>query len=247
MTARLRIAGVCTSYGRRPLLRHIDLSVAAGEIIGVIGPNGSGKSTLLKAVVGALALDAGTISLDGTDLRRLTPGQRHRRGIAMKTQMPRFVPSLTVEENLLLARSYDLPVRGWLASRARRGPRPDASGTPLAGREQVLAAELSHGEQQWLNLLATFVRQPSVVLLDEPAAGQSDGDRQITEALIGRLHTERSSIVIIDHDLDLIQRLCTRIAVLANGELVAVGTPEEIRADPAVRSAYLDGGRRDRG
>jgi branched-chain amino acid transport system ATP-binding protein len=246
MSARLSIQGVCTSYGRRPLLRNINLEVGRGEIVGVIGPNGSGKSTMLRAIVGAIGLDAGTISLDGRDLGDATPGERRHHGIAMKTQMPRFVPSLTVDANLMLARSFDESVRGWLRSRPRAHPPFDLAGTPLHGRGGVIAAELSHGEQQWLNILATFAREPSVVLLDEPAAGQSDIDRHETERLIGRLHAADRSIVIIDHDLDLIQRLCTRIAVLANGELVAVGTPDEIRADPAVRAAYLDGGRRDR-
>jgi branched-chain amino acid transport system ATP-binding protein len=104
---------------------------------------------------------------------------------------------------------------------------------------------LSHGEQQWLNLLATFGRAPSLVLLDEPAAGMSDSERQETERLITSLKGSECSILIIDHDLDLIQRLCERIVVLANGEMVAAGTPDEIRASTAVKEAYLDGGRRD--
>jgi ABC-type branched-subunit amino acid transport system ATPase component len=245
VTARLEIDDVCTSYGRRPLLRHIDLTVAPGEIVGVIGPNGSGKSTLLKAVVGSLEIDAGAVRLDGCDMGRQRPGRRRRLGIAMKTQMPRFVPSLTVDENVRLADNFDLGVRSWMRSRARPIAAEGLDRTPLAGRGGVPARELSHGEQQWLNLLATFSRNPRLVLLDEPAAGMSDSERQETERLITSLKGSDCSVMIIDHDLDLIQRLCERIVVLANGELVAAGTPEEIRASPAVREAYLDGARRD--
>lgn len=240
----LECRAVTKSYGPRRVLSDVDLSVEPGEVLGLIGPNGSGKSTLMNSIVGRTGIDAGTILFDGQDLAGRRLEERRRLGISMKSQMPSFVPSLTVAENLRLASHYDRSFARWIRPR-RDVIHEHLAQSPLAARADAVAADLSHGEQQWLNLLATFSRQPRLILLDEPAAGLNESERETTRALILALKPENAALVVIDHDLDLIQRMCDRITVLHNGDVIATGTPEQVRSDATVRAAYLDGRRRD--
>ncbi len=229
---------ISKSYGSHLVLDGVELTVEPDQVVGLIGPNGSGKSTLLKIVAGLLAPDSGSVSLMGVDVTSLTTDRRRRLGLTMKSQMPDFVPSLSVAENLYLAGRYDRSIRQWMGRRFS-GEVADIDLGPLAGRLEVVAAELSHGEQQWLDMFRCFLRSPNLVLLDEPAAGMSHEERQLTEAFIRALKPMGGGVLIVDHDLDLIQRLCDRIVVLHHGRVVASGTTAEIQADPNVRSAYL--------
>lgn len=240
----LECRAVTKSYGPRRVLSQVDLAVDAGEVLGLIGPNGSGKSTLMNTIVGRTGIDAGTILFDGQDVAGHRLEDRRRLGISMKSQMPSFVSTLTVAENLRLVSNYERSFARWARPR-RDVAHEHLARSPLAEKGDALASDLSHGEQQWLNLLATFSRQPRLILLDEPAAGLNEHERETTRTLIMGLKPTESALVIIDHDLDLIQRMCDRITVLHNGDVIATGTPEQVRSDAAVRDAYLDGRRRD--
>src|SRR4029077_7585359 len=209
-----------------------------GSVHGLIGPNGSGKSTLLHALAGKRIPDRGHIFANGVDITRDSPSKRSRLGLSIKFQLARVYPQLTVSGNLLVALQAHTPLRGLLTSRTRSSltsqieTRLDEVG--LAGKGALAAKLLSHGQQQWLEIAMARALEPAVLLLDEPNAGMSQHERRITGEII-RLASRDAGVLIVDHDLDFIKDLCTHMTVLAQGAVVATGTPAEIEADPVVQ------------
>jgi branched-chain amino acid transport system ATP-binding protein len=229
-------------FGPVIALEDAGLDVERGEIHGLIGPNGSGKSTLLHVIAGRTLPDGGTVALDGGDITRDRPSVRARKGLSIKFQLARVYREQTVEENLLLALQVGTSLPGLVLSRSRTRLAPQvAQGLEDFGLADVRArpaGELSHGEQQWLEIAMAIATGPNVLLLDEPTGGMSAQERARTGELI-RAAAERCAVVIVEHDLDFIRGLCDRITVLHQGRRIATGSPAEIEQDKQVAEVYL--------
>ena len=237
----IEITGLTRHFGGIRALDGVDLRVAAGERHAVIGPNGAGKSTLFNVLTGELDATGGTIRMFGKDLGRLTTWQRARSGLARMYQRNELFDPLTARENVLLS---ILSLRG--AYRPLRSPdavalrEADAvlGQVGLAGRERALAGSLSHGERRQLELALALARRPRVLLLDEPTAGMSPAETERITALIGALD-RTLTLLIVEHDMDVVFRLADRITVLHEGRPIASGRPDEIRGDTHVHDVYL--------
>ncbi len=242
MSEILTTRDVVKSFGRLRALRGVSLRVGRGELHGLIGPNGSGKSTLLKCIVGAEHTSDGSISFNGVDVTRMPPDRRARLGMCLKFQVTSILPALSVYDNVLLAVQRDASLGQLLRSSTRRALRAEVmtllEAVNLADKSSVLAQELSHGQQQWLEIAMALSQQPSLLLLDEPTAGMNREERRATGDLLERL-AEGTSMVIVEHDLDFVRRMCTRITVLEQGEVIAEGSASEIEQNENVKGAFI--------
>lgn len=238
----LEARGIVKRFGPLAALDGAGLAVEAGEIHGLIGPNGSGKSTLLHVIAGRTLPDAGSVVLDGQTITHDRPSDRARRGLSIKFQLARVYRGQTVEENLLLATQSRTSLPGLMFSRSRKRLAPEVTRVladfGLDSVRRRLAAELSHGEQQWLEIAMAMATNPKVLLLDEPTGGMSPTERAHTGELI-REAARRCAVVMVEHDLDFIRGLCDRITVLHQGRCVATGAPAEIEHDERVADVYL--------
>jgi branched-chain amino acid transport system ATP-binding protein len=244
MTPVLEVDSLQKWFGGLHATRNLSLNISDGELHAVIGPNGAGKTTLISQLFGELRSDAGTIRLTGQNITTLPTHARARLGMARSFQITTLVRELTVLANVMLAiaaldghafriwgsvyRDRTLIERA-LAALARVG---------LAADPNELVANLSHGEQRLLELAIALVGRPKLILLDEPMAGLGhEESRAMTELLRGL--KRRTTIILVEHDMDAVFGLADRITVLVRGEVIAVGTPEEIRQHARVREAYL--------
>lgn len=232
--------------GSVPIVDEVSLSVTEGEFLVVIGPNGAGKTTLLNLLSGVAIPTSGRVLFRGEDVTRAPSYQRARRGLGRTFQTSSIFTNLSVIENVQIAAQAHLGGSGevWrLASRdraaiERAGAALDEVG--LAARAGFLAGSLSHGEKRKLDLAILIATDASVVMLDEPTAGMAVEDVPEIVALLRRMHRERgSTVVMVEHRLDLIQGLADRMAVMHHGALLAVDTPERVIANDVVQSAYL--------
>lgn len=245
--ALLQIAGVSRSFGGVHALSDVSLDVVAGEVHALIGPNGAGKTTLIHQISGMQRPDAGKILFAGKDITRLSMHERVAAGIARSWQITNVFLRLSALDNVCLAvqgrqRDWGSSFRFWRPVDAERRIAEEAHSwlaeVGLAGREQVLAGSLAHGEQRQLELALALATGPSLLLLDEPMAGM--GPEESTQVVELIEHLGRSvSILLVEHDMDAVFRLADRISVLVGGRLLCTGTPDEVRANPEVRSAYL--------
>jgi branched-chain amino acid transport system ATP-binding protein len=228
-------------FGGIRALAGVDLRVDAGERRAVIGPNGAGKTTLFNVLTGELRATGGTMRLGGTDLAPLTTWKRARLGLARMYQRNELFDPLSARDNVLLS----ITSLGG-AYRPLRSPGRDEVAQADAVLDQVglgdrvsaPARALSHGERRQLELALALARRPRVLLLDEPTAGMSPAETERIAALIGAL--DRSiTLLIVEHDMDVVFRLADRITVLHEGRAIAEGTPDEIRGDRQVHDVYL--------
>ena len=232
-----RFGGVCASDGA-------SLDVAHGELHALIGPNGAGKTTLIQQIAGALAPDAGSIVLAGQDITRLPMHERVHRGLARSYQVTNLFARLSVLDNLALAvqaRSGS-SLRFWRPARSEAARYEEAARVAarvgLEARLAVSAAALAHGEQRQLELGLALATRPRLLLLDEPMAGMGPEESERMVALIGSLRGEYT-VLLVEHDMDAVFRLATRISTLVAGRVIACDTPGAIRVHPEVRRAYL--------
>ncbi|MCZ7661407.1 MAG: ABC transporter ATP-binding protein [Xanthobacteraceae bacterium] len=223
----------------------VDLTVAEGEILGLIGPNGSGKSTIINLICGLFPLTDGEVVFRGTDISTLPPHERVALGIARTFQNIRLFGQLTVWQNLWVAQKARGQgrgfLRGWLG-----GSRHDRVAIDktldffdLGHKRDELAGNLAFGEQRRLEFARAFAAKPSLLLLDEPAAGMNAEEIDQLDARIRQLRREGVTIVLIEHHVELVMSVTDRIAVLNFGQKIAEGTPAEIQTNPLVREAYL--------
>ena len=217
-------------------LDRVSLSVKRGETLGLIGPNGSGKTTLINAITGQVPLSGGRITLGETDLTGRSPREVALAGVARTFQIGRNFSNLTVIENVATAAlGHGAGLRD---AKARAWSLLDEFG--LAGRADELASGLSFGDKRRVEVARALAGEPAFLLLDEPAAGMNDAE---TEALLEILSSlpsgRRLGLLIIDHDMSLIMRLCQRLHVLASGRTIAEGDRQAVRNNPAVIEAYL--------
>ncbi len=237
----LEVKGVTKKFGALQALNGVDLSVQAGEFHGLIGPNGSGKSTLLKALAGAHFPSSGRIFFDGADITSAPPYERARAGLSLKFQITAILPELSVYDNVLLALQSNDSLAILFRSRTRREldsqVRQALAQFRLAARADDLAGELSHGEQQWLEISMALARRPKLLLLDEPTAGMSPEERRVTGELLLPIKSQ-CALLIVEHDLDFIKHICDRLTVLDQGRVLDSGTVQEIEQSVKVQEVY---------
>jgi len=246
----LSIQGISRSFGGVYAVRDVSLDLAQGEARGVIGPNGAGKSTLFNLITGHLMADHGTVRFDGTRVERMTPHRRARLGVSIVFQGARVFRGMTVRENVMVG-AHGRTNAGFVSS-ALRLPRhrhdervirehADAalSRVGLTEWADLPAESLPLGRQRSLQVARALCAEPKILLLDEPASGLRAAEREALAVLIEELRATGLTIMLIEHDVAFVTRLVDRVTVLALGEVIAEGTPQEIRADPAVVSAYL--------
>lgn len=243
-SALLRVEHLAKRFGAVAATRDLSLEVAEGSIHGVIGPNGAGKTTLVAQLAGELKPDAGRILFDGRDITSLAVHRRVHLGLARSFQISNTLLSFTLLENVALAVQARIghSFRFWAdAARDERINR-DALGVlqtvGLADRHDRLASEVSHGERRLLEIAIALATGPKMLLLDEPMAGIGPEEGQRMVDMLRNLRG-RVTILLIEHDMDAVFSLADRITVLVYGRPIATGTPAEIRADAAVREAYL--------
>ena len=231
-------------YGALVVTDGVSLALAPHSIHAVIGPNGAGKTTLIHQIFGTVRPDAGRIVLGGHDVTRMAPHRRARLGLARSFQITSVLPEFTVLENVALAvlggHGSTLRMVRPMAREARLNDPAMAvlHRVGLTGRGASLAGALSHGEKRQLELALALAAEPRVLLLDEPLAGAGPEE---AERLIGLLRTLRADcgILLVEHDMDAVFQLADEISVLSQGRVIARGPPAAIRADAAVRAAYL--------
>ncbi|MFJ8737876.1 ATP-binding cassette domain-containing protein [Embleya sp. NPDC127516] len=241
--ALLTITGLTRRYGALAAVDGLDLTVRRGARHALLGPNGAGKSTVLGMVAGAIPVTSGSIVFAGRDITRLPPARRSRIGIARAFQQPAVVPSLSVLDNVTLAAWRHARVTGtaWRPTRYRALAAEAATHLETVGltdRADENAGELSHGSRRLLDIAMALAGHPKLLLLDEPAAGLTDTDIERLAAVLKALPAE-VTMVLVEHNFALVREVTDTVTVLASGQLLATGTPDEIAADQAVRDTYL--------
>lgn len=240
----LKVSNLVKRFGGLLATDNVSLTVEPGEIHALIGPNGAGKSTLINQLCGELAPDSGRIELMGRDVTRLPVHERVDLGLGRTFQVTTLLDDATCRANIAMAvqAREGLNFRIWdrVMARGRLWDHADAllAGTPLADRSETSVHDLSHGERKQLELLVALAREPSLLLLDEPMAGLGHAESQ---EMIARLHEigTYTPMLLVEHDMEAVFALATRISVLVYGRIIATGTVEEIRENPEVREAYL--------
>ncbi|WP_419999223.1 ABC transporter ATP-binding protein [Streptomyces boninensis] len=227
-------------FGGVTALNRVSVSAAPGEIVGLIGPNGAGKTTLFDALSGLRRPDAGRVLLGGDDVTRRAPVWRARRGLRRTFQRQQLFGQLTVADNLLVAQEWH---GGHLAAtRARRAARADEvlARTGLEPLRDRYAGTLPVGQARMVELARALADPPSVLLLDEPASGMTKPERARLAGVVRETAAGGDcAVVVVEHDVGFVMELCSRVVVLDLGRVLAEGTPQEIRENPAVRAAYL--------
>ena len=226
----LEIHDARKNFGGVHALAGCGFSVGEGEIVGLIGPNGSGKTTLFNTIVGYLPLDGGRILYRGEDVTGLPPYQIARKGIGRTFQVTRIFPKMTLLENVAL------PTRN-AAANERAHELLEFVG--LADLQDEYASDLSFGQQRLLSILQVLMLDPGLILLDEPAAGVSPMMQKKLLELIHYLNEDGRTFLIIEHNMDVIMNNCERVVVLSMGEKIAEGSPDEVRRNEAVLTAYF--------
>jgi branched-chain amino acid transport system ATP-binding protein len=242
--AILTVTELRKSFGALVATDSVNLDVLEGETHAIIGPNGAGKTTLIAQLSGDLRPDTGQIRFAGEDITRLSAPQRAHKGFARSFQITSIYHNFTALDNVALAVQAHAghSFRFWRPARAEvalRDPAREAlREVGLVGRADVLAAELSHGEHRQLEVAMALATRPRLLLLDEPVAGMGLEESQRMVQFLAGLKG-RQSIILIEHDMDAVFTLADRISVLVYGRIIASGTPQEVRANPEVRRAYL--------
>ena len=245
MSPVLAVEGITKRFGGITAVDGVSFEVRQGEILGLIGPNGSGKSTLFNCILGQIRPNSGSVRLDGRDVTGLDPALLNRMGVSRTFQLLQVFPNLSVRENLILAGQEHI---GSVGSRLF-GKRDAGLGAAadkmiaffrLGHLANAKAGGISYGQQKLLDAAMAFMAGPRLVLLDEPAGGVNLtmlGD--LKERLRALNREEKATFVIIEHNMEFVMSLCTRVIVLAEGKILAEGPPAEVRADPRVVDAYL--------
>ena len=242
--AALSVQGLSKQFGALVVTRAVDLDLAPGARLGLIGPNGAGKTTLINLLSGVLSPDAGKIELAGVSIERLRPEQRVRRGLARTHQINTLLPETSARDNVAVAIAERERLawrvlfqrRRWSRCREEAQARLEEIGLGSEAEGPVRA--LAYGQQRLLEIAIAMALKPRVLLLDEPAAGVPSGEVSVIHEALGRLPRE-VAVLLIEHDMDLVFRFAREIVVLVQGSVLSRGTPEQTRADPRVRAAYL--------
>jgi branched-chain amino acid transport system ATP-binding protein len=239
----LRTDALTVRFGGLTALNRVDFAVERGEIRAVIGPNGAGKSTFFNCLTGVLRPTAGHILFDGKDITGLPPDRTSQKGIARSYQITNILPNASVLENVRIAAQSRRHAWSMLSHhRAYKDLLEKAEAAldevGLGGKADELAANLSHGEQRNLEIGIALATEPQLLCLDEPTAGMSATETHETMALVRRI-ARNLTILIVEHDMQVVMELAHRITVLHYGEILAEGTPAQIQENPRVLEVYL--------
>ncbi|MFC4638292.1 ABC transporter permease subunit [Deinococcus hohokamensis] len=247
-TPLLQVGHAVKRFGGLRAVDDVSFELRAGEILGLIGPNGAGKSTLFNLLTGVSPATSGRVTLLGRDITGRSAGQIHRLGVSRTFQHVKVLPELTLLENTMMG-GYARARAGILRSMLHLERREEAAlqhealqqleRVGLGEQAAALAGGLPLGQQRILEVARALVADPALLLLDEPAAGLRYGEKAALSALLRRLQGEGVTILIVEHDMDLVMNLVDRLVVMSSGQKLAEGTPDEVRANPAVREAYL--------
>jgi branched-chain amino acid transport system ATP-binding protein len=239
----LRTEALTVRFGGLAALSQVNFEVAREEVRAIIGPNGAGKSTFFNCLTGVLKPTAGRIVFNGEDITGLPSNAISQKGIARSYQITNIMPNASTLENVRIAaqsRRHSWNLLRHHASFADINEKAEAAleAVGLSGKADELAANLSHGEQRNLEIGIALATEPSLLLLDEPTAGMSAAETHDTMQLVRRI-AKNLTILIVEHDMQVVMELCHRITVLHYGEILADGTPEEIQQNPRVQEVYL--------
>lgn len=241
----LQVHNLKKSYGAIQAVGGVSFDVRPGEIFGVIGPNGSGKTTLFNSMLGQITPDEGRIELKGEDVTHLGPLELNRRGVGRTFQTLQVFGKMTVRDNLIVAAQEhqgSMLNRMFAPTDSNLGDKADAliEQFRISHVAHKKAGELSYGQQKLVDIAMAFMSEPDLVLLDEPCAGVNPSLVGGISTLLRELNqTRKGSFVVIEHNMDFVMGLCHRIMVMVEGKVMAIGTPEEIRANKQVLDAYL--------
>jgi branched-chain amino acid transport system ATP-binding protein len=240
----LQLENLHKSFGKAEIIRGVDLSIKRGERHAIIGPNGAGKSTLFNLITARFAQTSGAVRLNGTDLAGLAPFQISRLGLSRSFQITNIFPKMSVFENvrcaLLWSMGYKYSFWNMVSKSTMLTEATDQilEQINLLSRRELPAGVLSYAEQRALEIGITIAGGADVILLDEPTAGMSHSETDYIVDLIRKV-TIGKTLVMVEHDMGVVFGLADRISVLVYGEIIATGTPEQVRSDPKVQEAYL--------
>ncbi|MDR7334540.1 ABC transporter ATP-binding protein [Roseateles asaccharophilus] len=245
MSALLEVRGLGVRFGSLQAVNDVSFDAQPGAITAVIGPNGAGKSSLFNLISGAIRPSSGTVRFEGRELTGAAPHQMLAAGLARSFQITNLFFELSVRENLRLAAQFLEHGQGLLRSVTRSRlalARVDEliEQFGLADKADELAGFLSHGEQRRLEIAVSLAAKPRLLLLDEPTQGMSHADTRETEQMIRSLVREHGlSVLLVEHDVDLVMQLSDHVVVMHQGQKLAEGTPAAVRANAAVQAAYF--------
>ena len=248
MSAVLRLDDIAIRFGGVQAVGGVSLAVEASDFVGLIGPNGAGKTTLIRMIAGLLRPDRGTITLNGIDVTGDPTSMRVRRGLALTHQIARPFREMTVLDNVVLGAGLACtsnPLRALLHVDRRRERERAAeilASVGLAGAERKSAGALPLGQLKRLELARALAVEPTIILLDEPLAGLNHTEASKQVETISRVHQRGITVVLVEHNLEEVMRVCRRLIVLNNGIVIGDGEPRKVMADPVVHEAYVGGG-----
>jgi branched-chain amino acid transport system ATP-binding protein len=243
-TPRLEVSALTKAFGGILALREVSFEVAAGEVVALIGPNGAGKTTCFNLIHGELAPDAGDVAVDGRSIAGLRPDAIARRGVGRTFQVAATFASMTVRESVALALAARDGHDGAAAVPMLRvrSPHGDAllQGLGIAALADVHCGALAYGDAKRVELALALAGKPRVLLMDEPTAGLASASRrELMGHALARARRHGVAVLFTEHDMDVVFGFAQRVIVLDRGTIIASGTPETIRANPAVQAAYL--------
>ncbi|MFS2042350.1 MULTISPECIES: urea ABC transporter ATP-binding protein UrtD [Rhizobium/Agrobacterium group] len=245
MTEALQVDGVTVTFGTFRAINNLTFHVDYGTVCAIIGPNGAGKTTLLDAITGKSSVSNGCITLDRRiELTKLQEPEIVLAGIGRKFQKPSIFEALTLMQNLMLALNvskrrsimelFSLPTAQQVALIEQT-----FETIGMADQHDQIAGTLSHGQKQWLEIGMLLMQEPRVLLLDEPVAGMSDSETERTADLIAKLKSADRAIVVIEHDMEFVEKVADRVIVLDGGQLLVEGRMDAVKSDPRVVEVYL--------